>query len=134
MGPILAYQSKGSKRMSEYPYFYPWFRADDYFCKGLKLDCEICVEPAVWIQWECVSNVAGGPMIGICAQHAAKESRELARDLYALFQHDDPRSGSLGMFLALLYVGDVEWPPEEVYHSAAVQYVADRKAASNVGG
>lgn len=120
--------------MIEYPYSYPWFRADDHFCRGLKLVCEICGEPAAWIQWECISDVQAGPVIGICARHAAKESRDLARDLCALFHHDDPRSGSLGMFLALLYVGDVEWPPKELDQSAAVQYDADRKAASSVGG
>ena len=121
--------------MIGYPYSFPWFRADDpFFGKGLSFVCGICGEPAEWIQWECVSNVQAGPVMGICTQHAAKERRDLARDLYELFHQEDPRSGSLGEFLALLYVGDVEWPPKELDQSAAVQYDADRKAASSVGG
>ncbi len=121
--------------MSDNPCSYPWLRADDEFGGELEFDCAICGEPAAWVQWECIRNIGASPMVGICAQHAAMESRDMAQDLYTLLDHhDDSPLATLGMFLALLYVGDLEWPPKEVDQSAAVQYVADRKAASNVGG
>lgn len=106
--------------MSGIEVWFPWFRADDDFCEGLELDCEICGEPAAWIQWEAVRNTAASPIIGICEQHAAKDSLSIARDLYNLFDDSHPRTRSLAMVLAQLFAGEIIWPPRKIEQGTAI--------------